>query len=299
MSSVTRIKSINYTALTPCTTRRVEFYSTSSAHDGDAGLVCDGNCPHNAVWCNDKRDGFCDDSGVRTTDPGLCSDPTFWQEISCNWTEFGQLYAGVGCTGAIKQCYYPQGSPTADWYPTTCRDKSDRVFQVGEPCPDTPDNICWESCDIPGPGCLACTNTTYFTCPQTNQCLHPSLKCDGIPQCTGVDELLDECKLQYSNNDAEDGRHKISKHATFRCKRKMYPELETFATPCDGNPECNEEKDEKNCNQASSFIKHSLISIAIIYLVLKYGRKLYRKLSKTHMAIKRRYNETMIIKIIF
>ena len=60
--------------------------------------------------------------------------------------------------GTIKHCYYPQGLPPEGWkydsYPTTCKDKSDRVFQVGEPCADTPDNICWESCDKPGPDCI-------------------------------------------------------------------------------------------------------------------------------------------------
>ena len=73
----------------------------------------------------------------------------------------GQIYPGVRCTGAIKHCYCPKGSTDEDYYPTTCRDKSDRVFQVGEPCPNS-DNNCWESCDKPGHGCSAGTNTTYF-----------------------------------------------------------------------------------------------------------------------------------------
>ena len=74
---VTRNQSINYKAvLTPCTDR-----------DGDAGFECNGQCWHTAFWCNDKRDGFCDHSGVRRNDPRLCLEPTtFWQEINCKLT---------------------------------------------------------------------------------------------------------------------------------------------------------------------------------------------------------------------
>ena len=156
VSTVTSGRSINYTALAPCT-----------FSDGDVGVKCDGGvCLHTAIWCNEKwGKRYCKDSRVMTTDPRLCSQPTFWQEKSCNYTYRGHIFPGVRCTGAIKHCYYPKGSPDEDYYPTTCRDKSDRVFQVGEPCPETPDNICQESCDTPGPGCPACgTNTTYFQC---------------------------------------------------------------------------------------------------------------------------------------
>ena len=283
---------INYTALNTC---------SEGWMDGNVGFECNGHCMPTGWWCNDKDKEYCPDSGVWTNDPRICSNSTFWQEISCNFTSLHYNYPGLRCTGAFKHCYYPQGPPDEDSLPTTCRDKSDRVFQVGEPCPDTPDNICWESCDTPGPGCLACTNQTYFRCPQTNQCLHPNLKCDGIPQCKGVDEDLDECKLQYQNNmDADDGRHKMSQYATFRCNRTLYPELETYATACDENPDCYEGEDEKNCNQTTHFIKFSLASISAIYLILRYGRKLYNKQfllleQKTHKVIKGRINKTKIM----
>ena len=297
MPKVSNVQSINYTALTRC---------TKDYFRDEEGVSCDGDCEHTANWCNDKVTvRFCADSGVWKTDPRLCSHPTFWEEISCNMT-YGHLYPGFRCTGTIKHCYYPKGTPN---YPTTCRDKSDRVFQVGEPCPDMPDtpyrvdtsdNICWESCDKPGPNCTACSNKTYFRCPQTNKCFHPSLKCDGIPQCQGVDEDLDECKQQYQNNDAKDGRHKISQYATIRCHRTLYPELETYATACDGIHECFKGEDEKNCNNTSDFIKISLVSISAMYLVLKYGRKLFKKLlelfkNKTHNDIKRRFNNIMTL----
>ena len=90
----------------------------------------------------------------------------------------------------------------------------------------------------------------------------------------GEDEDLDKCKKEYRNNDAEEGRYKISPYATFRCNRTFYPTLETFAIACDDNPECLNNEDEKDCNQHSPLIKYSMASIAAIYLVLKYGRKL-------------------------
>ena len=141
----------------------------------------------------------------------------------------------------------------------TCRDKSDRVFTVEEPCPDTRDN-CWESCELPGPNCTACSGSDYILCPETNTCFHPSLKCDGTSQCKGVDDNLDECLFEYRNNNDKDGRHKISQYATFRCKRISNSDLETYATACDGNPECMDKEDETLCNQTSDFIKYSLPS---------------------------------------
>ena len=96
-NSVSSAQSINFTALVSCT-----------KSDGD-GVLCAGGCKHTAIWCNEKWDGYCEDSGVWRTDPRLCSHPTFWQERSCKMTSEGHLYPGLRCTGAIKHCYYPQG----------------------------------------------------------------------------------------------------------------------------------------------------------------------------------------------
>ena len=124
VSSETSAQSINYTALTPCS------YSYS---DSDwQGVICNGLCGPAAAWCNDKTNGYCADSGVNTNNPVLCSDEAFWRNISCDWTyPGGQLYPGVRCPGTIKHCRYPQGSPNNN-YPTTCRDKSDRIYNVEE-----------------------------------------------------------------------------------------------------------------------------------------------------------------------
>ena len=143
VSSENRAQSINYTALTTC----------NSNSDGyGQGVTCDGWCGHAAHWCNDKRDErYCEDSGVRMNDPVLCSDDAFWRNISCDYTEYGQFYPGVRCTGTIKHCRYPQGSPNKYLYPKTCRDMSDRIYNVGEPCPDSPGDIILLSSPVPKP----------------------------------------------------------------------------------------------------------------------------------------------------
>ena len=295
-SSETRAQSINYTALTPC---------NSSRSNGEQSVNCDRDCVNAAYWCNDKWDAYCQESGVNTNDPVLCSDETLWQNISCDWT-LTQFYPGVRCTGTIKHCRYPRGRPSPN-FPTTCRDKSDRVFTDGEPCPDTPGDICHESCLNPGANCTACSGSDqkgsdYWICAKTNQCFHQDLKCDGIVQCEGVDENLDECKDEYRNNDENLGRYKIYPYATFLCNRTS--NLETYAIACDTIIECNGGEDEQDCNKTSDFIKYSLASVAIMYLILKYVRKVYRKIiqlleHKTHKVIKSRNNETWIIRNYF
>ena len=42
---------------------------------------------------------------------------------------------------------------------------------------------CQSSCRERGPDCLACSNSSYFFCDQSSKCIHPSLVCDGHPQC--------------------------------------------------------------------------------------------------------------------
>ena len=102
VSSVSTIKiskyqNINYTALATCDI-------------GIPGVMCDEVCWDTTEWCTEQpwSTMYCENSGVSTRDPGLCSHPTFWQEIGgCNWYHKGLLVPGFRCTGAIKHCYYP------------------------------------------------------------------------------------------------------------------------------------------------------------------------------------------------
>ena len=53
---------------------------------------------------------------------------------------------------------------------------------------------CQSSCSVPSQDCLACSNSSYFACPKSGQCVHPDLVCDGHPQCVeGEDEELSMC----------------------------------------------------------------------------------------------------------
>ena len=175
----------------------------------------------------------------------------------------------------------------------TCRDKSDRVFEVDQscppddeaecmdwfgqvfPCPESPAQICRESCGTAEPGspCQACANSTYFHCSLSNQCVHPDLKCDGHPQCEhGEDEDLGECILKYQENKL------ISKYATYRCRNIMYPIIETYATACDNFPECVNGEDEEICTDNTALyviLPSALGFIALLHIILKFGRLIY------------------------
>ena len=293
---------INYAAFQPCT----EWNLMSNPHE--YGLTCGDHCHGIQNFCNVVSSAYCSNAGILTNDPVLCSNYTFWQDFKCH-LKMGypyhppyynpSIYPGERCTGTLQHCYFPFFSslefhflPDSTVYPSTCSDKSDRVFRVGQscpdeipkknctawnfesfPCPDSPITICWESCDSPGPNCTACTNATYFHCPQSNQCIHPSLQCDGHPQCeSGEDENLDVCKEKYQQNRV------ISKYATYRCKSIMYPTMETYATACNDFPECVDGEDEKLCTDDTALfiiLPATLILIAVIHLTLKLGRFLY------------------------
>ena len=105
--------------------------------------------------------------------------------------------------------------------PGSCADKSDEIFPSGSVCDPNihlekykshkfcdiwEENLCSDpagwfssktsseyrdphncqgSCLTPGVNCTACTNPEYFHCKRNNisVCLHPTLKCDGHPQC--------------------------------------------------------------------------------------------------------------------
>ena len=263
---------INYTELKQCIRSDLLFF-----HPGDNGVTChksevsqDYVCKWAGEWCYDSVIPTKCNAGIDSEDPVLCSNRTFWKDIPCNGTVQGVTYVGERCIGDHMQCYWP-AAPAWTKLTQTCIDFSDRIYQQKIPCPSTPNNICWDSCANPGPQCTTCTNTTYFQCSQSKKCIHPSLKCDGHPQCDfGEDEDLDICKYIYPQNDGL-RRHQTQKYATFRCHRIMYPELETYATPCDGYTHCLNGEDESLCSDDST-LNIILALIALLYLALKFWR---------------------------
>ena len=298
---------INYTALEHCTNR-------SFTNLGSNGIMCDDICTEVQFWCYEESGNaaYCKDAGVSSLDSILCSNHTFWQNISCFSSWIDGPIQGKRCTGTNQHCYYPEREegpsyhlePDQIYYPRTCSDKSDRIFETGQHCPpdDTPENCktyfgevfpcplddrparnCWDSCDNPGPNCTTCTNSTYFHCTYSNHCLHPQLRCDGHPQCEhGEDEDLDVCEKQYKENKV------ISKYATFRCKSIMYPIMEIYATACNDFPECVDGEDERLCfdNTALYIILPSTMGfIAIMYLVLKFGRYAFIMFQKRNQKV--------------
>ena len=130
-----------------------------------------------------------------------------------------------------------------------CTDISQWLSEQDSPLSD-PYN-CQSSCAEPDPDCLACTNSSYFLCDQSGQCIHPSLVCDGHPQCDdGSDENLDmtwnniNCHEKYIKNRI------VEPYASMRCKSPFY-NMTIYATPCDGKKECREGVDEDNCQNNS------------------------------------------------
>ena len=93
--------------------------------------------------------------------------------------------------------------------------------------PDTPEyrdpHNCYGSCAEPGPGCLACSNTSYLRCTRSSVpiCLHPRLRCNHQADCDNAeDERLEECYHAY----LREGH--INKYATLRCQDKVHPKMQ-------------------------------------------------------------------------
>ena len=286
---------LNYTALRHC-------WLPSLQNRGCNGRKCGDTCLGMEIWCRGIQNQYCENALVKSNDPVLCSNHTFWHNIDCDVNFYGGIllrYFGKRCTGPIKHCYYPElywdYQMTDDYYEQgpytyTCADMSDRVFDMEQPCPENVcknwawdiipcpedrENFCWESCSNPGHGCTACTNSSHFQCPQSQKCVHPHLRCDGHPQCEhGEDEDLDECRELYTENNV------ISKYATYRCKSIMYPVMETYASTCNGFPECVDAEDESFCSDNTTLyiiLPTTMGFIATMYLMLKFWRLAYRR----------------------
>ena len=219
---------------------------------------------------------------------------------------------GLRCIGTQQHCYIPwylaDSQIPASSTRKNCEDSSDQIFEVGsscsvskyinkyqdlfcsqkseeeaeadEVCDDPEDWVsehpeyedphnCYESCSDPGLGCSACSNPEYFQCKRNNisVCLHPQLKCDGHPQCDDAeDEDIGQCYEDYVKREI------VKKYATYECTSRMYSNLITVATVCDGVYECQNGEDEpKSCKDKKfeKMIIYSILFAPILYFILK------------------------------
>ena len=85
------------------------------------------------------------------------------------------------------------------------------------------------------------------------------------------------CRTSYEKKNL------ISKYATFRCKSIMYPIVVTYATACDGFPECANQEDEVLCSDEAILNKvllATVVFIAILFLTLRIGSFLWQQFCK-------------------
>ena len=129
---------------------------------------------------------------------------------------------------------------------------------------------CQQSCAVQEPGCIACTNKDYFRCGNSGICIHPRLRCDGHPQCPGNE---DEDYLMCMDRDTYIKNGHVAPFASFRCKSKIYPEIDTVATRCNTVIECHEDVDEKDCSE-STHTKNILVAAICLALGIFLGIKL-------------------------
>ena len=91
---IIRSLSQNFSQQTPCTTNKPPF---------NPGLVCGNECLPSEEWCDGARPRDCG-NGVTSTSADLCSNHTFWRNISCeflseNHQQSLEFTTGVRCHG--------------------------------------------------------------------------------------------------------------------------------------------------------------------------------------------------------
>ena len=144
-------------------------------------------------------------------------------------------------------------------------------------------HLCQLSCSVPGPDCLACTNSSYFLC-RSGHCLHPDLVCDGHPQCPGgEDEDLSKCYDKYIRKKI------IQPLATYKCQSLLFENMLIFATPRNNIVECWDGSDEPEPeNYSTEILVTSAIFIGLIYIALKYSGMTKKILSADNQNIESR-----------
>ena len=105
------------------------------------------------------------------------SDRIHTAEAPCpNRTHFLRIHRNLWCNNSRATDYHICTFPSF-WSPP-----ANVLPKLDDP------HFCQHSCQLPGPGCIACTNKDYFRCRNSSLCIHPRLRCDGHPQCPEYDD---------------------------------------------------------------------------------------------------------------
>lgn len=219
--------------------------------------MCGSYCRQSHLWCNDDFVASCDTGSglVNTTDPGLCSNPLVWRNVSCSqYFDNQRVYSyGVRCSGQNMQCVYPwytsdkgngttfeEGSHIVEAYSnkklkednqySQCSDKSDQVFTSGQTCRQHLQqqvNFHTETfCNLDyvrDRHNLICTNKTRWLSAQGQAISDPHL-CQSSCDVPGPDCLACTNPSYFRCTDSD------------KC---VHPDLR-----CDGHPQCPGGEDE-------------------------------------------------------
>ena len=210
-------------------------------------------CSNPEVWrnvsCNTYfSDGRVEYYGSRCTSNMACVYPWYtnyngdvtYYFPKCSDRSDEIFEEGLTCRQHLKkQIEFHQENFCNDNYPEVknrqiCINKTQWLLE--NPSKSDPHN-CQSSCANSSIGldCVACSNSSYFSCFKSGHCIHPELVCDGHPQCpNGEDENLDldNCHKKYIENNI------VDPYASFRCNSTFYGGMEIYATPCNNKTEC-------------------------------------------------------------
>ena len=242
-------------------------------------------CQDSRVWANVSctdylADGTVGSYGLRCTG----------QNMRCVWPWYTDVY-GKPSSGSVTQC--PDKSDQVFNSSLTCRQHlqqhmefhtktycNENYYWLSYPiCTNKTQwlsrkdksyndpHFCQSSCSDPGPDCQACSNPSYFRCPQSGQCVHPDLVCDGHPQCPeGEDEDVSICYDKLIRMKI------IDPLAQLKCKSLFYENMLIYAVPHNNKIECWNGFDEQDTEEHSTIILvTSAIFIIAIYIAFKYS----------------------------
>ena len=219
---------VNYTELQHCT------------DEDDPGVMCGESCWRASLWCRE----FSASCSTNTTqfsikDASLCSNTTFWSNVSCNtYYNSGKvrLY-GKRCFANKQHCYYPWYTRNHDFkfggYLPTCQDKSDRIFDINTKCnisayvDEYCGKICNETKTKKNNYCqeTICKNTTEWISQQTDSFFLDPYNCES--SCLNRFRGCDAC-----TNEEDFFNCTKSGVCIHKCPHRMYPYIYNLHPGC-------------------------------------------------------------------